>query len=297
MLRGLDAGVEFRIANSIWTDDGFPVEPAFLATTRQFFDARVESLDFASPSSLATINGWVNEATAGKIPTILDEIRPDELMFLINAIYFKGSWRERFDPARTRDDQFTTRAGGRVTVKMMSREGKVRLGATADAQVADLGYGGDAFAMTIVLPNEGRNVDELIAGMTPERWTQLVSQLAERERIPVSLPRFRIEWSAELNEHLKALGVRHAFSETTSDFSRLSPMGRQPGGLVITRVKQKTFVDVNEEGTEAAAATSVGIGPTSAPLPFRVDRPFLFAIRERLSGTILFVGKIVDPTK
>jgi serpin B len=138
-------------------------------------------------------------------------------------------------------------------------------------------------------------VNDLVASLSPDAWSGLVGAADEHERAHVALPKFALEWEARLNAELQALGIRSAFSDETADFSRLSPAGSEPGGLRISEVKQKTFVDVNEEGTEAAAATSVTI-VESLPPSFRVDRPFVFAIRERLSGAILFVGKVVDPT-
>jgi serine protease inhibitor len=294
LLRGLDPAVDFRIANSIWYRNTFPVEQAFVNTTQQFFGARVSALDFKDPAAKTTINAWVDQSTGGKIKTIVDQIT-DEVMFLINAIYFKGSWMERFDPAKTRDDQFTTLAGSKVSVKMMNRKGKVRFAFSNDGMIADLPYGGNAYAMTIFLPPDGTNINTAITSLTSAKWTQLVSGLTtDRDQIDIALPKFTLEWEASLNGELQSMGMRLPFSTTSADFTRLSPMG-QPGNLFISEVKQKTFVDVNEEGTEAAAATSVGIMPTSLPPSVRVDRPFVFAIRERLSGTILFVGKIVKP--
>ena len=291
LLRALDRRVDFRIANSIWYREGFPVEPAFLAATRDHFDARVAALDFGSSSAPATINGWVDESTAGRIDRIVDDaLDPRTVMFLINAIYFKGDWTRRFDPARTRDDVFTTLDGSTVPVRMMSGSIPVRGGGSSDAEVIELPYGGGVFAMTIVLPRPGRTVNDLIATLSVAEWARLIGQLTDRE-LPLMLPRFTLRWKGELNEELKSLGMLAAFGG--GDFTPMSaPFGRD---LFISRVLQKSFVDVNEAGTEAAAATSVEVGVTSAPAVTRVDRPFLFAIRERLSGTVLFVGKIVAP--
>jgi serine protease inhibitor len=295
MLRGLDPAVDFRIANSIWYRTGFPVDNAFITTTRNFFDARVSALDFGNASAAeGTINSWVDQSTGGKIKKIVEGIT-DEVMFLINAIYFKGNWTEQFDKTKTRDEQFTTLGGTKVPVKMMNREGKVRFAFSSEGMVADLAYGGNAYTMTIFLPTEGRNINDAVTSLTAASWAQLVAPLTtDRDKIQVSLPKFTLEWEATLNNQLQSLGMKLPFSQTSADFSRLSPSGG-PGKLFISMVKQKTFVDVNEEGTEAAAATSVGIMPTSLPPSVRVDRPFIFAIRERLSGTILFVGKIVRP--
>jgi serine protease inhibitor len=253
----------------------------------------VRGLDFANPASLETINAWVKAGTNEKIPTIIDEIPPDAVMYLINAMYFKGSWRDRFDPAQTRDDQFTTAAGTPVPVSMMHHEGGVAYYADAELEAVDLPYGNSAFTMTVLLPREGRSAEDLAAALTPDRWNAVTSGMNGAEG-DVYLPRFRVTFKQLLNDQLQALGMRAAFGD--ADFTPMSPRGRE---LFVSKVLQKTFVDVNEEGTEAAAATAVEVTVTSAPtrVTFRADRPFLFAIRERFSGTILFVGKLVEPAQ
>ncbi len=289
LLRGLDAQVDFRIANSIWYRAGFPVHQSFLDATTASFGAKVSALDFSSASAPTTINDWVGTATAGKIPKIVDEIDSGQVMYLINAIYFKGSWRDRFDPASTQDAPFHGVAGDQPA-KLMHRNGKMGYLATPDFEAVDLPYGNSAFTMTVVLPRAGRSVETLAASLQAAQWSAWMDQLHE-SNVDLYLPRFRLEWERTLNDDLKALGMRDAFTEMAADFTRLSPRGRE---LVISEVKQKTFVDVNEEGTEAAAVTSVGISFTSAPVTpvVRVDRPFIIVLRERLSGTILFMGKI-----
>jgi len=290
LLRGLDPSVDFRIANSIWYRTGFPVEPAFLDANRNWFDAQASALDFASPTAVPTINNWVSTSTAGKIPTILDDTRGEQVMFLINAIYFKGSWRTKFDPARTVDAPFKGVAGDQPT-KLMHRDGMIRHLQAADFAAVDLPYGNSAYSMTVVLPNEGKSVDAVAASLQSAAWAGWMGQFHHAD-VDLYLPRFKLEWQRMLIPDLQALGMRAAFVDGGADFSRMSSLGRQ---LFISLVKQKTYVDVNEEGTEAAAVTNVGISLTSMPArsTFRVDRPFVFVIRERLSGTILFMGKIV----
>jgi serine protease inhibitor len=296
MLRGLDKTVDFRIANSIWYRTGFPFEQSFLDESRQYFDARVAGLDFSAPSAVPTINDWVNQSTNGKIDKIVDApIPPEVVMYLINAIYFKGSWTAQFDKKLTRPDQFTTIAGTTAPIPMMRRTDTVRVAEMADFQVVDLPYGGDAFAMTILLPKPGKSIGTLVASMTAQAWESAIAGVAGR-KVELQMPKFTLRWEALLNDQLQALGMRQAFDKTSADFTQ---MARLTTGdrLYVSKVKQKTFVDVNEEGTEAAAVTSVEIGVTCAcgPQVIRIDRPFVFAIRERLSGTILFLGKIVRP--
>jgi serine protease inhibitor len=291
LLRGLDRGVDFRIANSIWYEQSFPFHQTFFDAVRGPFGAEVRGLDFRSAAALPTINNWVNSQTNGKIPTILDEIPADARMYLINAIYFKGSWRQRFDPAKTESSQFTTASGSRQPVSLMHSQHAMRYLETPELQAVDLAYGADAFAMTVILPKPGTDIETLAASLSVARWTGWIEQLRERE-VDLHLPKLKLEYERVLNEDLQALGIRHAFGAGGADFTRMSPRGED---LFVSVVKHKTYVDVHEEGTEAAAVTSVEIRETSAPVipTMRVDRPYLFAIRERLSGTILFIGKIV----
>jgi serine protease inhibitor len=288
LLRGLDPAVDVRVANSIWYSAGFPFTQSFLDAGKNWFDAQVTSLDFASPTAPTTINAWVSTATAGKIPKILDRIEDGQVMFLINAIYFKGSWREKFDPAQTQDAQFRGVAGTQP-MKLMHRHGTVSSLYTPDFAAVDLPYGNSAYTMTVVLPHEGKSIDAVAASLRASDWSTWMSQLHQGE-LDVYLPKFKLEWERMLIPDLQALGMRDAFLDSGADFTRMSPRGRE---LFISVVKQKTYVDVNEEGTEAAAVTNVGISLTSAPVPFRVDRPFVFVIRERLTGAIVFMGKIV----
>ncbi len=288
LLRGLDKTTDFRIANSIWYEKKFPFNSSFMDQGKQYFDARVEALDFSNQSSsLASINGWVNEATNKKIPKILNDIDPDEKMFLINAIYFKGAWVDRFDKSQTVDGTFHS-IGGDTKAPLMSRDGDVTFSQTPDFTVVDMPYGNSAFTMTVIMPRAGLDVNSAVASMTAQQWQALTSAMTQGKR-PLVFPKFKLEWEKNLNADLSALGMSNWVFDN-ADFTRMSPQGDK---LVISRVIQKTFVDVNEEGTEAAAATSVGIIPTSAPAPVVINRPFVFAIRERLSGTIIFMGKIV----
>jgi len=294
LLRGLDGKVDFRLANSIWYRLGLAPRPEFLDVNRQYFDAEVRGLDFANPEAVTTINNWANDNTNGKIPKIIDAIDPSLVMFLINAIYFKGSWVHQFDKSLTRDDPFTLRSGAQASVSTMRHAEAVSLNLyQGDGfEVVDLPYGGGAFSMTIVLPAEGREVDSVVAGLSPEAWNAILDGLHAGDAI-VIMPKFKLEWGDSLNAVLRSLGMGIAFT----DRADLSGIAGNPGDLFISFVRQNTFVDVNEEGTEAAAVTTVGVGVTSVPMvhEVHVDRPFVFLIRERFSGTILFMGKIMNP--
>jgi serpin B len=289
LLVDLDPRVTFGIGNSIWYREGFPVEQDFLNTTREYFDAEVAALDFGDPASVDVINGWVEDKTNGKIEEIIDPpIHPLTVMFLINAIYFNGTWTYEFDPADTEQAPFHRPDGSTVPVMLMAQQAVVEYVEAESYQAVELPYGGEAFAMTVVLPREGVSIDSLVAELDEDSWASMLEYASPTE-IQILLPRFKLEYEKVLNDVLKALGMEIAFT-AGADFSRIAP-GRE---LFISRVKQKTFVEVDEEGTEAAAVTVVEMRETSMPLGIRVDRPFLFAIRERYSGTIIFVGKIVD---
>ena len=296
MLRGLDARVDFRIANSIFYRNSFgpAIEPTFLSESKSFFDATTAPLDFAAPSALATINGWAKTATNGKIEKVLDELSPELVMLLMNAIYFKGDWREAFDPKQTVQMPFKLESGSTVQVPMMRRTDTMRVAAVDGRTLVDLGYGGDAFSMTVILPREGETAQALVNSLNAATWSTAIAALATSE-VELSLPRFKMSWERTLNAPLQSMGMKLPFAAGQADFTRLSSsMGRE---LYISFVKQNSFVDVNEVGTEAAAVTTIGISVTSLPqrTVVRVDRPFVFALRERLSGTILFVGKIMNP--
>lgn len=294
LLRGLDATVDMRLANSVWYRNSFgpQIAPTFLADAQTFFDARVTGLDFGNAQAPSTINAWVAEQTNNKITKIVEQIPAQTVMYVINAVYFKGSWRDGFDARKTAAAQFTTASGSRVPVQMMTRKGKVRARTSAGIDVLELPYGGDAFVMTIVAPPSTQSIDNFISALTPATWESLVTGLGSVDW-DVYLPKFTLEFEDALKDDLQALGMRQAFVEGGADFTRLSPtLGRE---MFISQVKQKTFVDVNEVGTEAAAVTSVEFGVTSLPPAIRIDRPFVFAIRERLSGTVLFMGKIIHP--
>jgi serpin B len=298
LLRGLDPGVAFTLANSIWYRTGITPTQAFLDATRTWFDAQVRSLDFAAPGAAQTINDWVSQQTRGKIPEIVDSPIPAYvIMYLINAIYFKGSWTQRFDPALTHDAPFTLRSGAAVTASMMTHKdpAPARYYAGDGVTVVDLPYGGGAWAMTIVLPQSPTAIDSLVAGLTEVRWDGWMAGL-DSEAVIVTMPKFKLTFDAELQPALTALGMGIAFECGAADFTPLNPAAGDQ--TCITRVKHKTFVDVYEEGTEAAAVTSVEVGLTAAPsgpLHIVVDRPFVVAIRERLTGTILFLGKVMNP--
>ena len=292
LLTSLDPGVTMRIANSIWYRQTLRVNQSFVDDVRAYFDADAQGLNFSDVNgSLATINGWVNQKTNGKIPSILDDITSDNVMFLINALYFDGSWREQFDRAKTTDDVFTIAPGMTQPMRLMHRQGELSYTETPTYQAVDLPYGNTAFTMTVLLPKADVDVETVAAALTSVSWRSLTASFDATE-VDLALPKFQMSFKRTMNDDLSALGMADAFIAGHADFTRMSPDGL---GLYLSFVTQKTFVDVDERGTKAAAVTAVGVSVTSFPAyrVMRVDHPFVFVIRERLSGTVLFMGKVV----
>ncbi len=291
VLDDLDPVVRFDIANAIWANETATFHQSFFDAVAEAFGARVEASDFSDPATLEALNAWVAEKTDGKIAKILDQLDPQLVMLLLNAIYFDGRWTTQFDPEDTAPGQFTRADGSEVTVDMMSlAEGTFGLGGGDGFQVAELPYGGSAYGMVILLPWEG-DARALAASMDETAWDLAVASLHETEIDLLEIPKLSLTYDVYLNEALSDMGMDIAFGPG-ANFSNMGPEGE---GYCIDFVRQKTFLEVDEAGTRAAAVTAVGIGPTSFN-GMLVNRPFVFAIRERLSGTILFSGLIEDPT-
>ncbi len=293
LLEGLDPNVEVALANSIWYRQGLPVKQAFIDTNRTHFDAEVAALDFADPSAPDRINGWVNDETRGNIPEIVpNSIPPEIVMYLINATYFNGPWRDQFDPSNTEQDSFHRADGSTVTVPMMEKtEAVVHPTYTTDQfRAVDVAYGDSLYSMTVLLPNGETSVEEVVDSLDTETWTRVTEGLSPQSLSRLKMPKFTLRYEKTLKDVLTDLGMGIAFTDA-ANFRDIADTS-----LAISKVKHKTFLRVDEEGTEASAATSVSIGVTSAPPSFVVDRPFVVALRENHSGTILFVGTVMDPT-
>jgi serine protease inhibitor len=284
-----DPTTTLKIANSIWYKTGFQPEQPFLDTCSYFFNAMVSQLDFSNPASLNTINNWVAANTNNKITNLLSSLKPEDVMYLINAVYFKGTWTTKFSASETKPAPFYT-PSGQATVETMNGKSTYKYFANSDMSMLELDYGQTNFAMDLILPADGKSIADvmpLLNAATFDSWTQSLTPIND---MVIALPKFKFEYEKSLKEILSSLGMGIAFSDY-ADFSRISTTLQ----LLITEVKHKTYIDVNEEGTEAAAATSVGIGVTSMPPSFIANRPFLFIIRERDTNTILFIGKVCDP--
>lgn len=293
LLLGLDPSVQMEIANSIWHRNTFPVEQAFKDTNRVHFDATVEGLDFGSPNAVNRINEWVRTSTQGTIDTIVQDIPPRVMMYIMNAIYFKGRWRQPFDPADTKQAPFHHPDGSTSQVDMMTLESPIFPHARMDEyQAVDLAYGDSLYTMTLVVPDEGVPLDSVVSTLDREQWKTTTAQLQPARLASLSMPKFKIDYKTSLNRALQSMGMDVAFDPNRANFDGINPNQED---LHISNVKHKTFIEVDEEGTEASAATSVAVRVTSAPPKIRVDRPFAFVLRERHSGTILFMGSVTDP--
>jgi len=294
LLMGIDSDVEFNIANSIWYRNDWTFKEDFFERCNEYFDARVSGLDFSqNEAAKDTMNNWVDENTNGKIEEIVDYVNPlEDVMFLINAIYFKGNWTYRFNEEDTKDGVFHLSGGGSKVCKMMQIESDFKYFADSLLQVIDIPYGNGNYSMVVILPSSGVNIDDLIAELTQEKWEEWMSGFS-KDTLTLLLPKFKLEYKIEdkLEEVLTDMGMGIAFDDLGADFTGMY----EPGGIFIDRIIHKTFLEVDEEGTEAAAATVVDMGYTSIGLTMYVNRPFIFAIRENHSGTILFMGKIVEP--
>ena len=280
-------GVELNVANSLWVSDRFTLKSRYIRTAGSEYSAMVSNLDFSDPASPSVINRWCAENTAGRIDKMIENIDPATQMYLLNALYFKGMWTTPFDAANTRKDIFH---GNRrdSEVEFMHRTASFPYYIGPEGALLELPYGEGSFVMDIFLPAEGVSAEEFASGLDGEALSTLTG-LLQSDRIKVTLPKFKAEYETSLNATLQRLGMRDAFTPS-ADFSGMS---KEP--LMISEVKQKTFIEVNEEGSEAAAVTSVAVMRTSLapePLEFRVDRPFVFLIRERTSGTVLFMGLV-----
>ena len=295
-LQTSDPKVVLTIANSLWARQDVPFKQDFLQRNTQFFGAEVSTLDFTDPNTLKTINQWVNTNTNGKIPEILDEIKPDAVLFLINAIYFKGAWQTEFDPSHTRDGTFYLATGDEKQVPMMTRTGDYPYYANYEENfhAINLAYGDGRISMYIFLPYGESDLNTFLDNLNAESWENWVSQFREEEVLLV-MPKFKLEYEKMLNAPLKSLGMDIAFQPSGADFSRMAHLENLGGNLFIGDVRHKAVVEVNEEGTEAAAVTSVEVRVESAPPAFMANRPFFFAIHDNETKTVLFMGTVVDP--
>jgi serpin B len=286
----LDPNTTLDIANSIWYRQGFNVLPQFLHTDSTYFHAKIQALDFTNPASANTINSWVNDNTGGKIPTIINQIPGNAVMYLVNAIYFKSTWQESFDPNNTRPQPFYLADNSTVQASFMT--GKIDFNYYNDNTVSvyELPYSNNKFSMVIILPAQGTSVNQLAAGLDQAQWQTWMAGLKPVNNT-ITLPKFKFSYNNTLNNALTDLGLGIAFSDN-ANFSLIN----NGVPLKISQVVHKAFVETDESGTTAAAATSVGIvALVETASPPVINHPFIFAIREMSSGLILFAGTVNNP--
>jgi serpin B len=290
----VDPKVKLALANAIFYRQGFTVKNPFLNTMESDFDAEIAGLDFSLPSALATINKWASDNTNGKIPKVLNEISGDAVMFIMNALYFKGDWSYQFDKSLTSDRPFYTDGSNSVDVSTMKGDigSKVTHGTGYNA--IELPYGCTNFTMVVIVP-EG-TLSDFNASFDAEKWNEITSafdQAGDYSDVTVYMPKYKFSYEKYLNDQLKSMGMIDAFMPGVADLS-----GIADASIFVSFVKQNTFVEVDEEGTEAAAVTTIGIELTSMPpqpREFVIDKPFVFAIRERTTNTLLFIGQVINP--
>jgi serpin B len=288
-LTSVDPSTQLSIANSIWYRQGFPVKDAFLEVNRSSYAAEVSALDFSSPAAPAQINSWCAKQTNDKIKSILEETPSEAVMYLINAVYFKGIWASRFDKNNTREENFYTADSKTNQVQMMRQTAMFKHASDEYGEYLELPYGNKAFSMVVLLPDESKTPEDMVEHLSSEQWSRTVESMYGKE-VNLSLPKFKVEAKYEMEKTiLRALGMNIPFTRF-ADFSNISD-----AALLISRVIHKTFVEVSEEGTEAAAVTSISMDFASAapaaPIDFIVNKPFVFVIRENSTGVILFMGK------
>ena len=292
-----DNSVELAIANSLWINQNISLKDSFIKTNQDFYQGKVSNLDFADTSAKNTINQWVASNTAQQIPEIVDSISPEAALYLINAIYFKGSWTNKFAPDATTKQPFYLESKTTKPVAMMSQTGDYRYYANEQFQAIRLPYGKKAqLGMYIFLPQANSNLEQFNQQLNLANWQTWLSQMRSQPG-NIFLPKFKLEYTTELKDVLSSLGMQQVFNSAQADFSAMTD-----SAVALDQVKHKAVIEVNEEGTEAAGVTSTGIRITSAipqkqPFEMNINRPFFFAIRDDRAGTILFMGNVVEPNE
>lgn len=287
----LDKKTDISIANAIFVDDGWPLLESYKTAVSRYYDAEIDNLDFMdNEGSLRRINGWCSEHTNGLIPKVLDEVNPNILAYLMNALYFKGQWASKFQAEATVDEPFTDGTGNRVKVPMMKQWGKQSYTGNDIFQAVRLPYGNGAYAMTVLLPRKGYGISDITAALKTQDWKAFCDRMREHE-VDLWLPKFETRYHVVLNDILSRMGMPSAFDGVKADFKGMSDYA-----LCLSFVQQDAFIKVDEEGTEAAAVSVGAIEKTTAIGPddtvvFHADHPFLYLITESGSDAVLFAGR------
>lgn len=298
-MRALDPQGVFESANSIWIQQNFPVLDAFKQVNQQYYDAEIQNVDFRKPATLKLINDWASEKTHGKIPEILKEIDPLlTRLILCNALYFKGYWKEPFDKKCTFDAQFLTSSGTAQVVPTMKKSFLSNYVKFGNCSAVELPFGNGAFSLVVVLPDEGADMQEITEHIDYEWWKNItdfekvaIDMHAKNQvyALNLEIPRFKLEYERTLNNDLMVLGMQTPFDKDVADFSLITQ-----DTLFISNVTQKTFARMDEDGMEAAAVTVIAMLGSSnfeyIPIDFKVNRPFLYFLKEKSTGLVFFAG-------
>ncbi len=294
-LQSLDKEVVFEIANAIFYAEGFSVKPDFLNINKTVYNAEVQKLNFGSPTAVPAINGWVAEKTHDKIKSIIDQLNPLDRMVLVNAIYFNGIWKNKFEEKGTHLLNFTKTGGVNIEVPTMKKEEKLNYTSNSLFSAVKMPYGNGQYSMIVMLPATNKNSQDLINELTPDKWNNWMKNFEVKDPVVVKMPRFKFAFETKLMDVLAQMGMVKAFQAGMADFSKISNEE-----LYISSAVHKSFIDVNENGTEAAAVTGLTFTTTSAgneppKTYFNVDKPFVFAITEKDTDVILFIGEVRNP--
>lgn len=302
LLTKKDEDVEMSVANSIWGREDIQFKEEFLNVIKDKYMGELESVDFSDPSTVDQINNWIEGKTNDKIKDMLDQSAVNEsvVLILVNAIYFNGTWTVEFNEEDTQEKDFTLDSGDKIKVDMMYKEGEDLLYFENDSmQMVELPYGDGTIVMYVLLPKNG-SIDEFIRELSNDDWGEWISGISEKEGT-IEIPKFKLEYGTKsLKAALQTLGMKDPFAECSADFSKMSDVAKN-NCWYISDVLHKSFIDVNEKGTEAAAATAVvmlesaAVSEPDETFYFNADRPFVYAISDKDSGAILFLGVMKEP--
>jgi serpin B len=292
----VDERVVVEIANSVWVEKRLNVKQKFMTDLQTWYKAEAQGIDVADPDAVQIVNDWIAEKTHDKITDMLDNLDPDLAMLLINAVYFNGKWRYQFDKVDTKEESFYVIPSAPKNVPMMHQEENLKSAKEDNLTIVDIPYGQGNYSMLVVLPDQGISTTDIADALTPSHWNEWMELLENNaHKVELSMPRFKYVYKRLLNDDLINLGMGIAFSDW-ADFTNISDQA-----LKINRVIHQSFIETNEEGTEAAAATIVEMifnTMEAEPSVWKIDinRQFLFFIHETSTGTILFMGRVGDPT-
>ena len=284
----LDKSTKVSMANAVVVNKKIQLQPTFQNVVKKQYDALVASKDFGSPATLSFINQWASDHTQGMVPKILERINPDGVSYLLNALYFKGIWYRQFDKKRTRQESFTQADGKKLSVKMMHQKERFLAAENDNYQTVVLPYGNGSYEMVVLLPREGKDLSSLLQTMDAKKWKDNLKNTYSSE-VDLKLPRFTSAYTRELNDVLKLLGMNAMFDPSKANLTKMSAVSS-----FVSMVLQKAKIEVDEEGSKAAAVTVIETAPTavapSKPILFHANRPFMYAIVEHSTGTIFFMG-------